>query len=247
MIAKATVEYTADSQQAESFMDSGRDDLAILRTVSLTSALERRLERLIVEGELAPGERLNEIHLAARFGTSRGPLREATRSLEAKGFVDVIRNRGVFVRQLSVTDATEIYEIRTALFALAGSLLADRMTAEIARNLTSLVERMEKASLDSDLDAYYPLNLEFHDVIIEGSGNATLVKEYRGLLNKMHLFRVKSLVQGGGLEVSNSEHAEILDALIARDPIRSGNAHWQHIANAKHRMIAALKTGQISS
>src|SRR3546814_7199089 len=63
------------------------DDLTVVKTVSLTNALEKQIERLIVEGELAPGERLNEIQLAGRFGTSRGPLREATRSLEAKGFV----------------------------------------------------------------------------------------------------------------------------------------------------------------
>src|SRR3546814_6500393 len=94
------------------------DDLTVVKTVSLTNALEKQIERLIVEGELAPGERLNEIQLAARFGTSRGPLREATRSLEAKGFVEVIRNRGVFVRQLSVEEALEVYDVRAALFGL---------------------------------------------------------------------------------------------------------------------------------
>lgn len=222
-------------------MDSERDDLAILRTVSLTSALERQLERLIVGGELAPGERLNEIQLAARFGTSRGPLREATRSLEAKGFVEVIRNRGVFVRELSLADAREIYEIRTALFALAGSLLAERMSDEIAARLTSLVERMETPSRNGDLDAYYPLNLEFHEVIVRGAGNATLAKEYQGFVDKMHLFRVKSLVQGGGLEVSNTEHAEMLAALVARDPVRARDAHWRHVDNAKHRLVSALR------
>src|SRR3546814_14088231 len=96
------------------------DDLTVVKTVSLTNALEKQIERLIVEGELAPGERLNEIQLAARFGTSRGPLREATRSLEAKGCVAVIRNRGVFVRQLSVEAALEVYDVRAELLDRTG-------------------------------------------------------------------------------------------------------------------------------
>src|SRR3546814_12008939 len=90
------------------------DDLTVVKTVSLTNALEKQIERLIVEGELAPGERLNEIQLAARFGTSRGPLREATRSLEARGFVGGIRNRGVFVRQLRGEEAPEGNDVPAA-------------------------------------------------------------------------------------------------------------------------------------
>ncbi|ETX13309.1 GntR family transcriptional regulator [Roseivivax halodurans JCM 10272] len=221
-------------------MHSDHDDLSIIRTVSLTSALERQLERLIVEGELGPGDRLNEIQLATRFGTSRGPLREATRSLEAKGFVEVIRNRGVFVRQLSISDAIEIYDVRTALFALAGKLLAERMSTGIEHMLVELVEKMEIASRDADLDAYYPLNLKFHDTIVGGAGNELMAQEYLRYVKKMHLFRQKSLIQGGGLEVSNEEHKEMLEALLARDPIRARDTHWQHVENAKQRMLSAV-------
>lgn len=215
-------------------------DLAIVRTVSLTSALEKQLERLIVEGELAPGERLNENQLAVRFGTSRGPLREATRSLEAKGFVEVIRNRGVFVRQLTVAEALEIYDMRAALFGLAGRLVAGRMTAELGARLRALVADMESAAAAGDFEAYYPKNLEFHAAIVEASGNATLVREYRRFVKKMHLFRARSLVQGGGLAVSNREHAEMLEALLASDPQRAHETHWRHVENAKQRLIAAL-------
>lgn len=220
-------------------MSGDRDDLSILKTVSLTSALERQLEKLIIEGKLAPGERLNEIQLAARFGTSRGPLREATRSLEAKGFVESIRNRGVFVRRMGIDEVQEVYDLRCALFGLAGRLLAERITESTLGLLSDLVTRMEEASGRGDLEAYYPLNLQFHDAIVGGSGNLTLAREYHRFVKKMHLFRVKSLVQGGGLAVSNQEHAEILEALAARDRDRAFRAHWRHVENAKHRMLAA--------
>jgi len=217
------------------------DDLSVLRSVSLTSALERELERLIVSGELPPGSRINEIQLAGRFGTSRGPLREATRSLEAKGFVEVIRNRGVFVRELTIEEACEIYDLRGTLFGLAGRLLAQKMTDELIRRLRGLVDAMDAAADAGDLAAYYPLNLEFHDVIIGAAGNSLLTAEYSRFVNKMHLFRKKSLVQGGGLAVSNSEHREIVSALSSGDPDRAYLTHWRHVERAKHRMIAAIE------
>lgn len=224
-----------------------RNDLEILKTVSLTSALERELETLIVSGELPPGARLNEIQLASRFGTSRGPLREATRSLEAKGYVEVIRNRGVFVRQLSIDEACEIYDLRGTLFALAGRIAAQRMTKKLLSRLESLIAGMEAAAEKNDLNSYYPLNLEFHSVILDTSGNGMLIKEYRRFVNKMHLFRVKSLVQGGGLAVSNDEHREILAALASEDPDRAYLACWRHVERAKYRMIAAIEKTKAES
>jgi DNA-binding GntR family transcriptional regulator len=217
------------------------DDLTVVKTVSLTNALEKQIERLIVEGELAPGERLNEIQLANRFGTSRGPLREATRSLEAKGFVEVIRNRGVFVRQLSIEEALEVYDVRAALFGLAGRLLAQKMNDELLAKLNRQLDAMEAAAAQSDFETYYPLNLEFHRTIVESAGNKTLLAEYLRFVKKMHLFRAKSLVQGGGLAVSNREHREMVDALASGDVERAHATHWRHVERAKARLLAALE------
>ncbi|HEY9536044.1 MAG TPA: FCD domain-containing protein [Kiloniellaceae bacterium] len=217
------------------------DDLTVVKTVSLTNALEKQIERLIVEGELAPGERLNEIQLAARFGTSRGPLREATRSLEAKGFVEVIRNRGVFVRQLSVEEALEVYDVRAALFGLAGRLLAQKMNDELLAKLNRQLDVMEAAAAQSDFETYYPLNLEFHRTIVESTGNKMLLAEYLRFVKKMHLFRAKSLVQGGGLAVSNREHREMVDALASGDVERAHATHWRHVERAKARLLAAIE------
>ncbi|ATI43535.1 GntR family transcriptional regulator (plasmid) [Pacificitalea manganoxidans] len=225
-------------------MTSQNGDLAILKTVSLTSALERELERLIVNGELAPGERLNEIQLATRFGTSRGPLREAMRSLEAKGFVTVIRNRGVFVRQLTEDEAREIYEVRGTLFGLAARLVCERMTEKLLANLTAQVDAMQVAADANDFDAYYPLNLKFHATIMEAAQNETMHAEYRRLVSKLHLFRAKSLVQGGGLSVSNTEHVEILAALGRGDGDAAHLAGWHHVDRAKRRMLAALDAAE---
>ena len=220
-------------------MDTELDDLLIVRTVSLTSALERKIKRLVITGELEPGARLNENQLAARFGTSRGPLREALRSLEAKGFLQSVRNRGVFVRRLSIEEAREVYEVRAVLFGLAGRLAAERITEDRLSQLKQLMVGMDDAAGKEDVDAYYALNLAFHNEILEVAGNRTLLEEYERLVARMHLFRVKGLSLGGGLAVSNKEHAEMVAALEAGDPERAEAANMAHVAQGKKRVTAA--------
>ena len=100
--------------------------LEILQQNSLTSLVQRELERRIVGGELAPGAKLNEADLAGELRVSRGPVREAFRALEQAGLVRTEKNRGVFVRQLSLEEANEIYEVRAALEAQIGRLAAAR-------------------------------------------------------------------------------------------------------------------------
>lgn len=219
------------------------DEVKTLRSASLTSVLEREIENLIFSGELPPGERINEIRLSKRFGTSRGPIREATRSLEGKGLVEVLRNRGVFIRRLTLHEALEIYDLRCALFGLAGRLLAARMNDGLLEHLTDLLRQMDQFAEARNFDSYYPLNLAFHNFIVENAGNATLVAEYHGMVKKLHLFRARSLVQGGGLAVSNREHSEIVDALASGDVERAHAACWRHVERAKHRLLASMKPG----
>jgi DNA-binding GntR family transcriptional regulator len=100
---------------------------------------------------------------------------------------------------------------------------------------------MEAAAAQSDFETYYPLNLEFHRTIVESAGNKTLLAEYLRFVKKMHLFRAKSLVQGGGLAVSNREHREMVDALASGDVERAHATHWRHVERAKARLLAALE------
>ena len=214
----------------------------ILRTRSLSSVLEGEIERLILSGEIAPGRKINENQLAVRFGTSRGPIREALRTLEGAGLVETIPNRGAFVRSMSVDEVREIYEVRAALFALAGRLVAERAVPATVEALDGFIQRMEQAAQAHDFESYYPLNLAFH-----ACGNATLARQYRTFVQRLTLFRARSLVQGGGLNVSNREHREMVEAIRARDPEWAHQAHWRHVANSRNRLLAVVREEQRSS
>ena len=100
---------------------------------------------MILSGELRPGAKLTEVALAARLGVSRGPLREAFRMLEEAGLVRTEKNRGVFVRDLPVEEAIEIFDLRAAMDELVGRRLAESIAAPALKEIRSLVDEMEQA------------------------------------------------------------------------------------------------------
>lgn len=214
-------------------------ELEILKSQSLTTLLKAEIERMILDGSFGAGERINENALAARFGVSRGPVREACRALAELGFVELIPNRGVFIRRIDRREAEQLYDVRAGLTGLAARLLAKTVTNEQLAKLDALLDRMDAAGLS--LDDYYPLNLQFHDGMVEFTGNERLIAAYRQLVKELHLFRARGLVQGGGLAVSNAEHRDMVEAIRARDAVHAFEIAYSHVENGKARMLAALE------
>ncbi|MEK9723091.1 MAG: FCD domain-containing protein, partial [Rhodospirillaceae bacterium] len=197
-------------------------------------------ETMILNGELRGGDRVNELALSERLGTSRGPLREACRALAQEGLLVAIPNRGVFVRELDLREALEVYDIRASLDELMGNLIAARISDDQVGGLHALIERMDRAIKDGDVTAYYPVNLEFHDLLLTPANNEHLARLYRSLIKELHLFRRKGLLQRGSMGISNEEHRQIVDAIARRDPIAAGASMKCHVLAAKQRLIAAL-------
>lgn len=214
--------------------------LQFLQANSLPSAVQAEIEQMILGGALAPGQRINEAALATRFGTSRGPVREALRALEECGLVRAERNRGVFVREVSVTEADEVYDLREVLDELIGRRLAERITPEQLDRLRGLLAAMDAATTARDVERYYQLNLEFHDTLVAFTGNTRLSATYRRLTKELLLFRLHGLQEGGGFAVSNAEHKSIVAAIASRDPERAGRVLREHAIDSRARMHKAV-------
>src|ERR1700704_184511 len=137
--------------------------LQLVQAHSLPALVQVEIEQLILRGDLAIGRRINESELATRFGTSRGPIREALRGLEESRLVRSEKNRGVFVREISVAEADEIYDVREALDQLIGQRVAERATPGQLRDLEAVVAEMDDATRVRDIKSYHALNLKFHD------------------------------------------------------------------------------------
>jgi len=215
--------------------------IQLLRSHSLTTLVQRELERRILAGELAPGDKLNEEALAGQLNVSRGPVREAFRALESAGLVRTEKNRGVFVRQVSIGEADEIYEVRAGLDELIGRLLASRIQPGQLTQLRELLKKMQQAARGRSVELYYPLNVQFHDLLAEFTGNGTLLAHYRRLVNELHLYRRETLARGpDSFPISTREHAAIVDALARRDGDRAGKLMYEHAMESRERLHEAL-------
>lgn len=208
----------------------------LIQQASLPALAQKEIERMILAGELMSGDKLNEATLADMLGISRGPVREAFRSLEESGLVQQEKNRGVFVRQLSLEEADEIYEIREALEELVGRKLAERITPAQVKELRAVLAKMEKMVEKKNVDGYAALNLEFHDLLVSQTGNAKLLNTYRRLIKELSLFRRNNLGQQGTLPVSIREHQEIVDQIAGGHAEAAGKLMRQHVADSRERM-----------
>ena len=211
--------------------------IALLQSNSLTTVVQQEIERAILDGEYAPGCKLIEATLAHKLGVSRGPVREAFRMLEEAGLVRNEKNRGVFVRDIPIDEAVEIFDLRAVMDELVGRQLATRISPAQLLELRALVDQMEQAVKADDRHAYHLLNLKFHDRLVEMAGNGKLTAIYRKLIKELSLFRRLNLANGWLMPVSAGEHREILRAIASGDAGAAAQAMFAHAMQSKERTI----------
>jgi phosphonate utilization transcriptional regulator len=212
--------------------------IALLQTSSLTTVVQQEIERAILAGEYAPGTKLIEATLAEKMGVSRGPVREACRMLDEAGLVRTEKNRGVFVRDIPIDEAVEIFDLRAAMDELVGRLLAKNITPAQLKEIKELVDAMEKAVKAEDARNYHLLNLKFHDRLVEMAGNGKLTTIYRKLIKELSLFRRLNLADGWLMPISASEHRAIVKAIASGDAQAAGRAMFDHVMESKERTIS---------
>lgn len=212
--------------------------IALLQTSSLTTVVQQEIERAILVGEYAPGSKLIEAALAEKMGVSRGPVREAFRMLDEAGLVRTEKNRGVFVRDIPVDEAVEIFDLRAAMDELVGKQLAVHISPVQLKEIRALVSAMEKAVKALDAHSYHLLNLKFHDRLVEMAGNRKLTAIYRKLIKELSLFRRLNLADGWLMPISAGEHRQIVTAIASGDAEKAGCAMFDHVMDSKERTIA---------
>ncbi|MEI6738104.1 MAG: phosphonate utilization associated transcriptional regulator [Pseudomonadota bacterium] len=219
--------------------------ITLLKTRSLVNVVHAEIEQMILSGRLVPGEKLTELTIASKLGISRGPLREAFRMLEEAGLVRITKNRGVFVRDIPVAEAIEIFDLRAAMDELVGRKLAENITPAQLKEIRSLVDDMEKAVKENDAYHYHLQNLKFHDRLVELAGNSKLSAIYRKLIKELSLFRRLNLEDGWLMPISASEHRQIVKAIASGDAAAAGKAMFEHVIDSKKRTIDHNQRRQI--
>jgi DNA-binding GntR family transcriptional regulator len=217
--------------------------IELLREHSLVTLTHQELERRIVSGDIAAGTKLNEVDIASALGVSRGPVREAFRALGQAGLVRLEKNRGVFVRQLSLEEANEFYEVRAALEGLIGKLAARRISIDETERLRAVVKRMHQVQKTRRAEDYFGLNVEFHDLLARAARNNALYANYRGVINQLDLYRRATISRGlENIPLSTQEHEAIVEAVAARDERRAEALLTEHVLASRSRLHAALRS-----
>ena len=193
----------------------------------LSASIVQALRTEIIDGKFAVGDRLKEDVLAARFGVSRVPVREALQQLESEGFVVIEKFKGASVSHRSQDDVIELMQVRRGLEVLAATLAGERAGGEMADELREVIERGRRARDDRAVDLLPPLIMEFHEVVARASGNSHLAQMLRDLLQKIAWGFELDIV--GRIESSWADHSAIAEAILAGSGPTAGYLMGEHI------------------
>ncbi|MEO3792022.1 GntR family transcriptional regulator [Nonomuraea sp. B10E15] len=200
---------------------------------SLREQVAHALRAALITGEMRPGVVYSAPVLAAQFGVSATPVREAMLDLAKEGLVEAVRNKGFRVTELSDRDLDELTEIRQLIEVPTVARLADSARAEEFERLRPTAEEIVSASERGDLLAYVDADLRFHVELLALCGNAHLVSVVRDLRTRARLYGLSQLSERGSLADSAREHLALLDALKSGDAAAVTQIMEEHIGHVR--------------
>lgn len=203
-----------------------------------------RLRDAIIQGELAPGVRLNERVLCERLGISRTPLREAVKLLANEGLVELLPRRGAIVAPIDAARLAQTLSVMGALEGLIGEEVCQRAGEQEISAIRALHYEMLAAHARADLATYFSRNQSIHLALVEATGNAVLAHTYRQLNACVRRVRYMANLSQARWDAAVREHEEILDALVRRDGSRLKTLLTDHLAHKTSAVLAALDERQ---
>lgn len=198
------------------------------------------LRQAILIGELKPGERLMEIHLADRLGVSRTPIREAIRKLELEGLVVMIPRKGAQVAKITEKNLKDVLEVRRALDMLAVRLACERMTSEDKEELRKACDEFAKVVKANDTKEITEADVLFHDIILKSTGNDRLLQLVNNLAEQMYRYRLEYIKDSAYHNRLVQEHEAIYQAIVDKDAEKAAAAVVLHIDNQEKTIIEHL-------
>jgi len=219
---------------------------ARLENLTLWQRVYDHLRAEILAGDLEPGVELAEVALAEQLGVSRGPIREAIGRLASEGLVTVRPRRGAVVSSLSKEEFLELYQVREALERMAVKLAVPRLQPDDIAALQVLIDSMTSRAEQGKVSEFFEANAEFHQRLVDASGNVKLAELYRQLLDQIGRYRTRSLLMRGNLQRSVAEHAAILRAAKRGNAERAAHLMSEHI-RVPQRGLKGLNDDQLAA
>ena len=199
------------------------------------------LRQAILTGELKPGERLMEIHLANKLGVSRTPIREAIRKLELEGLVTMIPRRGAEVAQITEKSMSDVLEVRRAVDALCVELACERISEEELEALKAACDSFEQAVNSGDVKKIAQADVALHDIIVKATGNQRLVQLVNTLSEQMYRYRFEYIKDVSQHKSLVEEHRVIYESILKKDKETASEAAKLHIDNQEKTIIKQIR------
>lgn len=220
-----------------------QDNLQIFMNefLPLRDVVFNTLRQAILTGELKPGERLMEIHLANKLGVSRTPIREAIRKLELEGLVTMIPRRGAEVAQITEKSMNDVLEVRRAMDALCVELACERITQEELEQLKEACDGFEAAVKTKDAKKIAQADVELHDIIVRATGNQRLIQLVNNLSEQMYRYRFEYIKDSSQHERLVEEHRIIYRSIVQKDKETASQAAKTHIDNQERSIIRQIR------
>lgn len=204
----------------------------------LHDEVAKRIRALIQSGALKPRERLNESELSRRFGISRTPLREAIKILTAEGLLESLPNRGAQVASISVQEIEDMLDVIAGLEALAAELACQKADESEIDTIASLTDEMENAFACGEAPAYFDLNQQIHEQLMEASHNPTLAGLYRNLSTRIQRARFTAHKTPRQWEIAMDEHRQMVALLRSRNAQGLAALVKAHVRSKKNEIVA---------
>lgn len=214
-----------------------RDEHHVVRPV-LAVELTARIRRMIMEGELKPGEKVPEKELTLRFGVSRTPVREALKVLANEGFVRLLPNRGARVSQQTPEELSEIFPVIAALEGVAGELAAEKASDDDIARVAMLTKGLRLSYEAGDRPRYFDINQAIHKIILSAARNKTLAQQHAALAGRIYRARYAANLENRRWRAAIREHEAISEALAERDGRKLGRLMKEHFENKLASLLA---------
>ncbi len=211
----------------------------IAKSDTLAQQIRDALADRILSGQLSPGTRLKDNEVAAMFGTSNTPAREALRLLARDGLVDILPYRGCVVRPVDLREVSEILDMHAVIAGYAARVAASCLTEEQWRDLEAAVEEYGRALAAGEHEGAMQAASRFHGIVVDAVGNRILAQMYRYLSNRIRLAHracMQALIEG-------TPYHELLAAMRAGDGARAEAIIAEHVAQSRQRVAEALVAG----
>jgi DNA-binding GntR family transcriptional regulator len=222
-------------------------DIAVELRIAVKSVQQHAVEKLraaILSGFFKPGDRLIEMELCARLGISRPSIREALRSLESEGLIEIIPNRGPQVPVLTWHQAEEIYRVRALLEGEAAALCAKRARPEQIEGMRQALADFEHAVRNEDSVRRLSATAEFYRIMQEAAGNNLIDELLRRLLARINMLRAQSMSRAGRAKFSFKEMRAMFQAISKGDSRAARKAAETHVKNASLAAHLTVKNAE---